>query len=481
MNHTSLWNELVKLDSYPQLEGDAQTDVLIIGGGLTGLLCGYLLGQNHIDYMVVEAENICGGVTSSTTGKITAQHSLIYNKLISTVGVEKARQYLNANLNAFQNYKRIICENQINCSFEETPNVVYTLENPMAIENEIVALNKIGISAELITSSSLPFDIRCGLKTFYSAHFNPLEFAAAIAKDMKIYEHTRVCNVDDMKAVTDRGTITAKKIIFACHFPQKNFPGMYFARMSQDRSYLAAVKHASKMDAMYVDENTVGMTFRNYENYLILGGFDHRTGEGDGLRFQSLEEKIKTLYPRSEVMNIWSTQDCMPADSIPFIGRYSSLTPDIYIASGYGKWGMSTSMAAAMIITDEIMGKENENAKVFSPKRLNIKGAYHNSMQNMKTYITGLSAEMFQKSKLSLQDVKKGEAKIVEINRKKAGVYCDDAGKYHIVNARCSHLGCLLSFNADEKSWDCPCHGSRYDVDGNIISNPAGTDIKIIT
>ncbi|MCC8022318.1 MAG: FAD-binding oxidoreductase, partial [Clostridiales bacterium] len=375
MDHHSLWDCLAEFPVRAPLDGDRQADVLVIGAGLTGLLCAHRLKAQGLHCIVIDAERTCSGVTAYTTGKITQQHGLVYGPLIQNFGEEKARQYLRANLDAIQAYKQLIVGQEIACDFEAKPNVVYTLAHPERIEQELAALQRLGMPGELIQEADLPFSIRCGLRTHYSYQFNPLAFAAHIAKDLEIYENTRALHIDGNTVKTPHGVIRAEKIIVATHYPIKDMPGFYFARMSQNRSYLAAVKKAWIPDAMYVDEANQGMTFRSYRDYLIVGGMGHRSGGVGVDLYEKLEEKIDGMFPGSRMQFLWSAQDCMPMDGVPYIGQYAPTTPHLYVAGGFQKWGMSTAMAAAMILEDLVQGRDNPCAAVFSPRRFAYKAS----------------------------------------------------------------------------------------------------------
>lgn len=478
MNKKSLWQSTTTFDEKAKLNEHISTPVAIIGGGMTGILCAYLLKEKGIDSVILEAEQIAHGVTAYTTGKITPQHNLIYAKLLNRLGNDKAKQYLCANIDACQKFKELVMRNNINCDYEEMPNVIYTRTNRAKILEEIEAANKLGLPSELIENSPLPIPILAGIKNYYSAQFNPLKFLHHLARDLTIYEHTPVTKVRGNQITTPHGTITADKIIMACHFPIKDLPGCYFMRITQSRTYLMALRQKEKLDAMYLDEAESGMTFRSYNEYLIMGGMTHPTGCGLGAAFASLEKLAETFYPASPVEFIWSAQDCMSLDDMPYIGKYSPFTPSLYVATGYNKWGMSGAMVSAMLLSDRLTNRHNPYAQVFTPQRMHLCVTGKTLFKNGKNYLFSLKEQLFGASPLALEDVQKGEGKVVEINHHKKAVYRDEAGKYHIVDAKCSHLGCLLIWNMDDKSWDCPCHGSRFDIDGNVIGDPARQPLK---
>lgn len=431
----SVWTDTVELPSFKALDGDIKTDVLIIGGGIAGLLTAYMLQKAGVEYALAEAKEICSGITKNTTAKITAQHGLIYADLVYRFGEERAKLYLEANQKALEEYA-ILCSGA-DCGFEIKDSYVYSLNDPKKIEQEVRALQKIGYEAEFHQKLPLPFFVAAAVKFKDQAQFHPLKFAAHIAKDLNIYEHTMVKEVNQEGAVTDRGRIKANRIVVASHFPFINRHGGYFLKMYQHRSYVSAVENAADVDGMYVDENEKGMSFRNYGDLLFIGGGSHRTGKQGGC-WQELHSFTKRHYPEAKEKYCWATQDCMTLDKVPYIGRYSKNTPNLYVITGFNKWGMTSSMAGAMLLSDMLTGKDSPYEAVFRPYR--------------------------------------------GILRPQLGVNAFEAtlGLVNFSTRRCPHLGCKLNWNSSERSWDCSCHGSRFSHDGELIDNPAMKGLKDI-
>ncbi|NLO46211.1 MAG: FAD-dependent oxidoreductase [Clostridiales bacterium] len=429
----SAWSDNSRLPEFESLKQKVKTDVLIIGGGLAGILCAHMLARQSIDYILVEAETICKGVTKNTTAKITSQHGLIYDKLIKKYGAEKALMYLRANQEALAEYKKLCAE--IDCDFEEKDAFVYSLDKRDKIEKEVEALKRLNFNAEFTEKTNLPFSVAGAERFKGQAQFNPLKFVSEISKNLNIFEHTNVRELTEHTAVTGEGGIEAKKIIVATHFPFINKHGAYFLKMFQHRSYVIAIENAQDISGMYVDESEKGMSFRNYENLLLIGGGGHRTGKKGG-DWRELREYAAGYYPNSKEKYFWATQDCMTLDGVPYIGNYSKNTPDFYVATGFNKWGITTSMAAAKILCDMVTGKQNEFAEVFDPGR---------SMIAPQLLINTFEAVV----------------NLLTVSKR-----------------RCPHLGCALKWNAAERSWDCPCHGSRFDENGGLINNPATGNMK---
>ncbi len=428
----SLWNETVTRPAFPTLESDTETDVLIIGGGIAGILTAYFLQQNDVPYILVEKDRICGGTTGNTTAKITFQHGLCYHKMLRSNGLERADMYLQANRMAFGKYAALCRE--IDCGYEIKNNYVYATDDRQKLEDEISALSKIGYNAVFAKDLPLPVNTVGAVCFEDQAQFHPLRFLYAVAKGLNIYEHTFVREMEGTTAVTDRARISAGKVIVTTHFPMINKHGSYFLKLYQHRSYVMALENAQNVDGMYVDESRTGFSFRNYGDLLLLGGGGHRTGKSGG-NWDELRQFAREQYPRATERYFWAAQDCMSLDHIPYIGRYSKNTADLYTASGFNKWGMTGAMLSAVLLSDRICGRHNGFEEAFDPSR---------SIIRPQLFVNG-----FESIKNLLTPTKK----------------------------RCPHLGCALKWNPAEHSWDCACHGSRFDESGKVLDNPANGDL----
>lgn len=474
----SLWSESCKFRKREALNKDIKTDVLVIGAGIAGILTAYMLKQKGREVVVIDAAEIASGNTKNTTAKITSQHDLIYSKLITEFGEEKARQYAKANELAIKKYKEVIEDRRIECDFEEKPAYVYSLNEVEVLKEEAEAAKKLGIDAEFVQKANLPFKIKGALKFNNQAQFNPLKFLKDISNELVIYENTRALEIKENLVVTSGGNITAKNIVVATHYPIMNAPGYYFMKMHQERSYVLALENTNKIDGMYIDLNKEGYSFRTYNNLLLLGGISHRTGENEeGGSYDELRKVAKRLYPKAKEKYHWSAQDCMTIDGIPYIGRYSSETPNIYVATGFNKWGMTSSMVSAMIISDMILEKENDFSEIFSPRRFDLSLSINNIANDLIETAKNFIAQKVYIPSSEIEHIKNGHGGIIEYNGEKVGVYKNKEGKEFFVSTKCTHLGCQLSWNADELTWDCPCHGSRFDYKGRLIGSPATKDL----
>lgn len=470
----SIWSMQTKLASYPALEGNLNTDVAVIGGGMAGLLTAYFLQQQGAKTIVLEAQSIAGGQTKNTTAKITAQHHLIYHHLIKCLGREQALMYAKANQEAVMNFRKLVEKLQIACHFEEKSSYVYTTENPQEVEMEASAAQQLGLNAFFTTKTGLPFPIRGAVRMDHQAQFHPLEFIKGLIQELTIYENTFVHTIEGRTIRTLNGSVQAKAIVVATHYPFLNVPGFYFMRMHQERSYVVALKNAKNVDGMYIDAANGGYSLRNYENLLLLGGGNHRTGENSaGGKYKSLASAARQWFPQSDVLTQWSAQDCITLDKVPYIGHYCLTTPDLYVATGFCKWGMTGSMVAAKLISEKILGHQSPYEEVFTPQRFKMTASLESMLKDGYQAAKGIGRRFFQLPDALLRDLPLGHGGIIEYNGEKIGVYKDVHNNIHAVYTKCPHLGCQLEWNPDERSWDCPCHGSRFDYRGNLMDNPA--------
>jgi len=428
----TIW-ESTPLPHFASLKEDLRTDVLVIGGGMAGILCARALTDAGVDCVLVEAGRLCSGVSGRTTAKLTVQHGPVYHKLLRRFGEEGAGAYLEANRRALRQYRRL-CRN-LDCGYEERDNYVYSRDDAMVLERELEALQRLHADADFVRSLPLPFPVKGAVRFRRQAQFHPLKFVSGILTGLKIYECTPVRELVGLTAVTDYVRIRAEKIIVATHFPFLNKHGSYFLKLYQQRSYVLALERAADVRGMYVDASGSGLSFRNTGDTLLLGGGGHRTGKQGG-GFQELTAFAENYYPTAKEVCRWATQDCVSLDEAPYIGPYSARTPDLYVATGFNKWGMTSSMAAAMVLSDLVRGRKNPYAQVFSPSR---------SMLRPQLAVNGLESTL------------------------------------HLLKPtrpRCPHMGCALEWNPQERSWDCPCHGSRFSEEGKLLNNPATGGLK---
>lgn len=418
----SVWNSEIDFRKREALDKNIKCEVLIIGAGMAGMLTAYMLNKSGKEVVVIDARRIASGVTKNTTAKITCQHDLIYDKLIKEFGEEGARQYAKANILAIERYKEIIDKENIDCDFERKDAYLYSLDNIKSLEDEYNAAKKLEIDAEIVDKVELPFEIKGALKFKNQAQFNPLKFLKSISEKLTIYENTTALDITEKNTVvTKEGVeITAEEIVVATHYPFLNTPGYYFMRMHQERSYVLALENAQVLNGMYKGIDKNAYSFRNYKNLLLFGGAVHRVGENEkGGAYEELRKAAKQFYPDSIERFHWSAQDCMTLDDIPYIGHYSSKTPNIYVETGFKKWGMTNSMVAAMIISDMILEKENDFSEIFSPKRFDMSASMKNAANDIIITAKNFIAQRIDIPEENTSSIQNGQGGIIEYKDKR--------------------------------------------------------------
>ena len=461
------------------LDFEKTYDVVIIGAGICGVLCGYELYRRGHSVVLLEAGEIGSGTTMHTTAKITAQHGVIYRYLIDTFGMERAQQYAMANQKAVEDYQRIIQEEKIDCDFALCNAYIYAKSNAMKLAQEAEAAGALGLHAFFCPGGTpdLPFPVEGRFGLHHQAQFHPLKFLYGIAEKLPIHAHTPVVAIEKNHVVLQDGRLRADHIILATHYPFINIPGYYFLKMYQQRSYVIAFPHTERLSGMYLDAKQNGLSLRQYQGYLLLGGSGHRTGVSRGAKhYFQLERLAQDYYGQNTPEYRWSAQDCMTHDRVPYIGRLSEWMPEVYVATGFGKWGMTTSMAASKLLADLIEKKDAEYAPIFSPYRKNLAPSIKSFSKSAAKTASSWIKQRATLPTMLPSDLAPGQGGIVSYQDKKYACYRDEDGQCYLIDCKCPHLGCQLEFNADEKSWDCPCHGSRFDLYGHVLDAPAQED-----
>lgn len=491
----SYWIASTDSTDYPELNEDIKTDIAIIGGGFAGIAAAYMLCKEGLKPVIIEADRILQGTTGHTTAKITSQHGLIYNKIKTKISEEFAKQYADANEKAISVIKQIADENNIDCDFEEQESYVYTLRDGYAskISDEVKTASSLGIKADYLEEIPLPFKIKAAIRYKNQAQFHPRKFLLPLASIIsengcRIYEQSRIVNIEDENGyvlITNKGKkIIADKVIVASHYPCYNKQGLYFARIYTDRSYVLAVKTEEKYPGgMYINAEEPARSLRRQKTgegeLILVGGDHHKTGQGEDTQkhYDALADFANQTFTVKDIPYRWSTQDCMTLDDIPYVGNYKSDTPNLYIATGYGKWGMTNSIASAMILKDLIINGRSPWQDVYSPSRKTIEAS-------AKTFVVenlNVAGQLIE-GKISPipddVDIKRGEAKTIKAEGERCGAYRDHQGTLHVVDTTCTHMGCELKWNSAEKTWDCPCHGSRFTYEGEIVEGPAVDPLK---
>lgn len=558
----SFWLDSIEnKNKFNKLEKDISTDVCIVGAGIFGLTCGYYLTKQGYNVVLLEKEkDIASKTTGHTTAKITSQHNLIYKYLIDSLGESMAKKYLYANQDAIENIYQIINDENIDCDFVRQDSYVYTnnLDELEKIKLENKAVNSLGFKSEFVTSPPLPFNVLGALRFPNQAEFNPIKYAYGLAKCItsngssaidglvnagsvgsvsvgdgivenspggaslnlakgtgEIYTDTLVQNIkkenDEFITSCKDYVVRSKYVILASHYPFIDRLGYYFLKMYQSTSYVIAVDIGDKtFDGMYINSKqpTFSYRFANFsgscgKRLLLVGGADHKTGSKIDLSnaYSILEYEVRKYYPDCKVLYKWNTEDCITLDKIPYIGEFSHFMPNMYIGTGFNKWGMTSSNVAGNIIVDKILGRENEYENVFKATRLHpiknnvelgnmIKETTNSfvinkfkvperTSENTKDASKNITERVSDFDK-NFSDIENDTGHVFEYNSEKVGIYKDKDGKIFAVKPICTHLGCLLSWNNLDKTGDCPCHGSRFDYLGHQLYNPAIRDLEVV-
>lgn len=427
----SIWIQYTQKPKFESLKQDVDCDVLVIGGGMAGILTAHYLQQSGRHPILVEAKEIGQGITKNTTAVITAQHDTPYNELINLHGEKIAKTYLDANLQAVEEFKNLAVN--IDCDFQIKPSYLYSLTNDLIKEQN--ALHQLGFNSQLTDKTNLPFSVKSAIKFNDMAEFHPLKFLYSLARNLTVYENTFILDIKDNVAFTEKNKIKFQQAVVATHFPFINRTGMFFAKMHQERSYVIALENADNIHGTYTDDTENGYYWRNYNDLLLIGKGDHRVGT-DSNAISELEAFAEEFYPQANIKYKWANQDCITLDSIPYIGKYGHLK-NVFTSTGFNMWGMTGSMVGAIILKDILNNTFNDYAYAFRTNRSIIR----------KEFFINLGVTTF--------NLLRPTAK------------------------RCPHLGCALVYNKHEHTWDCQCHGSRFEENGSLIDNPAKKDANI--
>ena len=490
----SYWIESTKKyeNRFNKLNDNLEADVCIIGAGMAGTITAYYLAQKGKSVVILEKDKVCEKTSGNTTAKITSQHGLFYKYLLQSEGYEFAKKYYEANEKAIKNIKNIIENENLDCDFEIKDSYIFTQkeEEVQKIKDEVESVNKIGGNAESTTKTDLPFSVQGAIKFPNQAQFNSRKFVVQLLN--KLSEEGKINVFEDSKVIdlkgngnfydvsTETNFIKAKYVVLACRYPIINSPGFYFFKMYQSKSHGIAIDaNTDFFDGMYINSELPTKSFRTIKDgdkrLLAIVGCDYKTGSD--INYENinteLEKIAKDMYPNCEIKYRWSAEDCISLDKIPYIGEFSKFMQNVYVATGFKKWGMTTSDVAGNIICDKICGIKNEYEDIFKATRTepikNIKEVENMIKQTGKSLIL----EKFEIPKDELTEIKNGEGKIINVNGKKVGIYLDEKGKVYAIKPVCSHLGCELIWNSLEHTWDCPCHGSRFDIEGKSIEVPS--------
>ena len=492
----SMWLATTPTTDYEPLAGGLSVDVAVVGGGITGLTAALRLKEAGRDVAVVESDRIVEGATGYTTAKLTSQHGLIYDFLRSKFGRESARQYARANEAAIDAVESRVEQLGVDCEFERRPAYTYAA-SPDDVEDlreEAEAAADLGLPASFTSTTDLPYDVPGAVRFDDQAQFHPRRYLLAVAEAVQgdgshVFEETRATDVDPGEPCTvetERGDVTADDVVVATHFPFFDRNG-YFARMHPKQAYLLAVRIAGDPpEGMYYSTASPADTLRSHPSpdgdgrLLLVGGQGHKTGDNDppmAERYRRCEAFARERFDVESVEYRWSTHDYYPVDRVPFVGRLGPGTEHVYVGTGFKGWGMTGGAAAGRILSDLVLTGASPWADVFDPLRVEPRASAKRFLEE-NAEVAGHFVGDRIKSLLSAGDLpSRGEGTVTREGGRAYGVYRDDDGELHAVSAVCPHMDCLVQWNDAERTWDCPCHGSRFDYDGEVISGPALEDL----
>lgn len=491
----SLWVETTPATRYPPLNGMVNVDVAVIGAGITGLLVATLLKRTGARVAVIEAGRVAAGATGYTTAKVTSQHGLVYRNLVEDAGAERARMYADANQAAIERIAALVADDGIDCDFQRASAYTYTenTEQLGSVQAEVEAAQRLGLPASFTETVDLPWPVQGAVRFDDQAMFHPRKFCLALAEAIPgdgshLFELTRAQDVvsgSPCKVETDGGEVHAQQVVLATQIPFLDRGG-FFARTHPSRSYAIGVHVDGELpEGMYLSADSPVRSVRPYhsggDSVLILGGEGHKVGQDEDTRrrYSALEEWARHQFEIRSIDYRWSAQDYIPVDDVPYIGQLTPASERILVATGFKKWGMTTGMVAAMILSDIVLRQENPWQPVFDSTRVDLKrSAKSFVVENTNVAKRLVGDRLALLNAPSFEELPRGEGRVVEMNGEKVAVHKDDNGIVHAVSPFCTHMGCTVTWNTAERTWDCPCHGSRFDRDGHAIQGPTVQDLE---
>lgn len=493
----SFWLETTPETDYPTLGEGVSVDVAIVGAGITGVTAAVLLKRAGKTVALLDSRRIVQGATGYTTAKVTAGHGASYSKIRKGFGEDGARIYAKANEAALERIAQFVEEDGIDCDFERKANYVYAEheEEVAQLRQEAEVERKAGLAVSLVDETPLPFPVSAALRLDGQAQFHPRKYLLALAATIPgdgshVFENSRVQDVDHgepCEVSTDAAKLRARDVVLATHLPILD-SGLFFTKAYPHRSYAVAapIGQARDPDGMYISSGTPTRSIRTLRDgdrvFIQVGGNGHKTGEEDDtpLRYDQLEGFLRRNWPGAgQIKYRWSTQDFMAHDNVPYVGRLRRGSEHLYAATGYSKWGMTNGTAAALIVADRILGRENPWAELFDSKRLVRRSGLGSFVkENASAGIHFFADRLGRAERVAAEELPPGNGAILRIRGRKTAVYRDEHGTLHALSPVCQHLYCLVDWNSAERTWDCPCHGSRYAGDGRAIQGPTTKDLK---
>ncbi|MCI8777529.1 MAG: FAD-dependent oxidoreductase [Bacilli bacterium] len=486
MKNESIWKINNRSFKTKELTNDLKTDILIIGGGITGISTAFYLKDKQLDITLIEANEIGSGATLNTTGKITFLQGLIYHKLENIFDFNTSLKYLQSQLDAINLIEANIKKYDINCDYLRNSSYVYTNKDSEIKEflKEQQFFDKVNLDYKII--NKLPDDLDCkyGIKVDNTAIFHPIKYLYKLTEEIlktnvKIYENTPALKIEKLdnhyNIYTSKNIITANKVIIATHYPFFVMPGLIPFKTHLEKEYVLASKidKIKKYNAITNNNPITSIRYhQDKENYIIFASIESKLSKNlnNEANFKNLIKKFESKFS-NKITNLWFTYDLITNDKLPIIGK---LKENLYIATGFNKWGMTNGTLAGKILSDLITNENNQYINLFDPEREITMEQIKNFFVDGFTTISSMVDSKINKNKDFYENVR-----FKKINNMECAIYIDENKREHIVKNKCPHMGCSLIFNNEEKTWDCPCHGSRYDIDGNVIKGPSNKNIKL--
>jgi len=475
----SLWTADLPDNAYPAVR-DTRVDVAVVGGGIAGVTTALRLKRAGLTVAVVEADRVGGGVSGNNTAKVTALQSTVYSTITDKHGTGAAADYAAASLAGVAEVAALA--GSVDCDLRRAPAYTYAFgpDELPAVEHEGLAAARAGLPVDRDRGEGMgvPFEVYGAVRLDDQLALHPVRYVRGLAAlvdgdGSHVFEHSRATRVSEgspCRVHTATGDVTADRVVIATHYPILD-RGVYFARLEPTRSYCVAVglRSGAPPTGLAISAGSPSWSLSAYRDQLIVCGQGHQTGDRPGEPYAVLEAFAREHWDVEEVTHRWSAQDPSAYDQLPMVGPYTPGSTRLFVATGFMKWGLSGGTFAAMLLSDLITGVDNPWAARFSPHRFSLKSAPKLLELNGRTAASMVGDRLRPPDTRDLADVPRGQARVVG----KSGVYRDEDDTLHAVSLRCTHLGCLVRFNDAERSWDCPCHGSRFDVDGNVLEGPA--------
>jgi glycine/D-amino acid oxidase-like deaminating enzyme/nitrite reductase/ring-hydroxylating ferredoxin subunit len=495
---TSYWMDSAPGTPFPALDADAEVDVVVIGAGIAGLCTAWELTRAGKRVAVLEAGRVAAGVTGFTTAKLTALHSLVYDRLRRTRGPEGARLYAQSQSDAVEHVASVAAELGIDCDLERVPAFTYAEDPERAelIRAEADAAREAGLPASYVTETGLPFPVAGAVRVEDQAQFHPRKYLLALAADLtahggRIHEQTRATGLTEgspCRVTTQTGrTVTARDVVVATHYPVFD-RALLFTRLSPHRELVVAAPLPADRDpgGMYITPENDTRSVRTAplgdgRRLLIVTGESFLPGTGDTVdRFERLAGWARERFPGTEIAYRWAAQDNDPTDTVPLVGPFHPGARHTFVATGFGGWGMSGGVMAGRLLAALLTGGKLPWADLYDPRRLasllREAPAFLRHQAVVGRHFVGDRVHGAQAD--SVADVAPGTGAVVDVDGRRCAVYRAEDGTVHAVSARCTHLGCLVAFNPAERSWDCPCHGSRFAPSGEVLEGPANRPLE---